>query len=67
MMALVLTILIIHYLQMLKLHSSHKNIIDEGSMLIKDGKIIAVGKTVDIPENSIIVDLERKINIPFVH
>ena len=34
-----------------KIHSSHKNIIDGGSMLIKDGKIIAVGKTVNIPEN----------------
>ena len=47
-----------------KIHSSHKNIIDEGSMLIKDGKIIAVGKTVDIPENSIIINLEGKSIYP---
>ena len=36
-------------------------------MLIKDDKIIAVGKSLDIPENSIIVDLERKIYLSFVH
>ena len=47
-----------------KIHSSHKNIIDEGSMLIKDGKIIAVGKTLDIPENSIIINLEGKSIYP---
>ena len=47
-----------------KIHSSHKNIIDGGSMLIKDGKIIAVGKTVDIPENSIIINLKGKSIYP---
>ena len=47
-----------------KIHSSHKNIIDGGSMLIKDGKIIAVGKTVNIPENSIIINLKGKSIYP---
>ena len=47
-----------------KIHSSHKNIIDGGSMLIKDGKIISVGKTVDIPENSIIINLKGKSIYP---
>ena len=47
-----------------KIYTSDKNIIENGSMLIKDDKIIAVGKSLDIPENSIIVDLSGKSIYP---
>jgi hypothetical protein len=47
-----------------KIYSSDKNIIEDGSMLIKNGKIIAVGKSVEIPKNSIIINLNGKSIYP---
>ena len=47
-----------------KIYSSDKNIIEDGSMLIKNGNIIAVGKSVEAPKNSIIINLNGKSIYP---
>ena len=47
-----------------KIHISHNNVIENGSMIIKDGKIISVGENITIPENSIVIDLEMKSIYP---
>jgi hypothetical protein len=47
-----------------KIYSGDKNIIEDGSMLIKNGKIIAVGKSVEAPKNSIIINLNGKSIYP---
>lgn len=38
--------------------------IEKGTLLIQDGKIVAVGNTVSIPKNSISIDLEGKTIYP---
>ena len=43
-----------------KIYSSHNNIIENGSMVIKDGKIVSIGEFLEIPKNSIIFDLKGK-------
>ena len=47
-----------------KIYSSHNNIIENGSMLINDGKIVSIGESLEIPKNSIIVDLKGKSVYP---
>lgn len=39
-------------------------IIKNGTLLIQNGKVIATGKSVSIPENSIVIDLEGKYIYP---
>ena len=43
-----------------KIHIDPNTVIDKGMFAIKEGKITAVGKTVNIPQNSIVIDLEGK-------
>ncbi|TCN57567.1 amidohydrolase [Flavobacterium circumlabens] len=38
--------------------------IEKGTLLIQDGKVVAVGNTVSIPKNSITIDLEGKTIYP---
>jgi imidazolonepropionase-like amidohydrolase len=38
--------------------------IEKGTLLIQDGKVLAVGNTVAIPKNSIVIDLEGKTIYP---
>lgn len=38
--------------------------IKEGTLLIRDGKIVAVGKSVDLPKNTVIIDLKGKFVYP---
>ncbi|HET8855622.1 MAG TPA: amidohydrolase family protein [Salinimicrobium sp.] len=41
-----------------RIHVNPTTVIENGMFAIKDGKITAVGKTVEIPANSLIIDLE---------
>ncbi|MBI6116507.1 amidohydrolase family protein [Salegentibacter maritimus] len=41
-----------------KIHVSPQEIIENGSFVVKDGKITAIGKSVKEPTNSIVIDLE---------
>ena len=43
-----------------KIYVSPKQIIEKGTLLIKDGKVAAVGPTVTIPENAVVIDLKGK-------
>ncbi len=43
-----------------KIHVSPTEVIDSGTLLIKEGKVISVGKTVSIPNNTTIIDLDGK-------
>ncbi|MBT8295330.1 MAG: amidohydrolase family protein, partial [Gramella sp.] len=43
-----------------KIHVDAQKVIDNGMLAIKEGKITAVGKSVDIPKNSIVIDLKGK-------
>jgi imidazolonepropionase-like amidohydrolase len=43
-----------------KIHVNPNQIIENGVLVIKDGKITALGKSVREPENSIIIDLQGK-------
>ncbi len=47
-----------------KLYVTPTQVVENGTLLIQNGKIIAVGKTVSIPENTIIIDLEGKYIYP---
>lgn len=47
-----------------KIYSSHNTTIENGSMVVKDGKIVQIGKSVEIPKNSTIIDLEGKSIYP---
>ena len=42
------------------LHPSPGETIKEGILLIKDGKIVSVGKSVKAPENAVVIDLQDK-------
>ncbi len=39
-------------------------VIENGTLLIKDGKVVASGKQVNIPKNTVVVDLEGKFIYP---
>lgn len=43
-----------------KIHVSPQEIIENGSFVVKDGKITAIGKSVNEPANSIVIDLQGK-------
>ncbi len=43
---------------------SYDNIINEGTLLIKSERIVALGKNVNIPEEAIVVDLDGKFIYP---
>ncbi|RXG16880.1 amidohydrolase family protein [Leeuwenhoekiella aestuarii] len=42
------------------LHPSPGETIKDGSLLIKDGKIVSVGKSVKAPKNAVVIDLQDK-------
>ena len=41
-----------------------KGVIDQGTILVKDGKILEVGKDVKIPEGAKVIDAQGKIITP---
>ena len=43
-----------------KIHIDPENVIDKGMFAIREGKITAVGKSINIPKNSIVIDLKGK-------
>lgn len=43
-----------------KIHVDPKTVIENGMFSIQNGKIVAVGKSVNVPSNSIVVDLKGK-------
>ncbi len=43
-----------------KIHVDPQTLINNGMFAVKDGKITAVGKSVNVPENSIVIDLKGK-------
>ncbi|MDX1332906.1 MAG: amidohydrolase family protein, partial [Robiginitalea sp.] len=47
-----------------RIYISPGQVIDKGTLVVHEGKIIAVGKKVDIPANSIVMDLEGKSVYP---
>ncbi|MFZ9002835.1 MAG: amidohydrolase family protein [Robiginitalea sp.] len=47
-----------------RIHISPGQVIDNGTLLIHDGKIVSVGKRVEIPSNSIVMDLSGKSVYP---
>ena len=42
------------------IHIDYQTKIENGTLLIKDGKIITAGKKVDIPSNAVVYDLKKK-------
>ncbi|OIQ23061.1 amidohydrolase family protein [Lacinutrix sp. MedPE-SW] len=46
------------------IHVSPTQVLDKSTLLIKDGKIVAVGKSVSIPKNAVKVDLTGKSIYP---
>lgn len=47
-----------------KIHVSPKEVIDNATLLIKDGKVVSVGTSVSVPKNTTIVDLSGKSIYP---
>ena len=47
-----------------KIYITPKQIIEKGTLLIQNGKVVAVGNTVSIPKNSITVNLDGKSIYP---
>lgn len=47
-----------------RIHVMPGQVIDKGTLLVRDGKVVAVGPRVDIPDNSIVMDLEGKSVYP---
>lgn len=47
-----------------KVHITPTKVLEKGTLLIQKGKIIAVGKTVDLPKNTLLIDLEGKSIYP---
>ena len=47
-----------------KIYVSPTQIIDKGTLLIQNGKVISVGKSVRIPNNSVSIDLDGKFIYP---
>ncbi len=46
------------------IHISPTEVIENGTLLIKEGKVVSVGKSVNIPKNTTIVDLSGKTIYP---
>ncbi len=42
------------------IHVDYQTIIEKGTLLIQDGKIVAVAKNVNIPDNAVVYDLKEK-------
>lgn len=47
-----------------RIYVSPTEVIDKGTLLMHEGKVVGVGKRVDVPENSMILDLEGKSVYP---
>ncbi len=47
-----------------RIYVSPTEVVDKGTLLIRDGKVVGVGKRVSIPANSVVVDLEGKSVYP---
>ncbi|MCW3990674.1 MAG: amidohydrolase [Candidatus Bathyarchaeota archaeon] len=47
-----------------KIYTITKGVIDEGTILIEDGKIKSVGKSVKVPEGAEIIDAKGKVVMP---
>ncbi|MDM9632045.1 amidohydrolase family protein [Robiginitalea aurantiaca] len=47
-----------------RIYVSPTEVIDKGTLLIHDGKVVSVGKRVDVPANSMVLDLEGKSVYP---
>lgn len=47
-----------------KIHLSPTQTIEKGSLLIQDGKVVQVGRSVNIPKNAVVTDLEGKSIYP---
>ena len=47
-----------------KIHVSPTQIIENGTLVIKDGKIVSVGSNVSIPKNAVVTDLSGKSIYP---
>ncbi|TRO66890.1 amidohydrolase family protein [Christiangramia sabulilitoris] len=43
-----------------KIHLDAKNVLEKGMFAIREGRITAVAKSINIPKNSIVIDLEGK-------
>ncbi|WP_026934833.1 amidohydrolase family protein [Christiangramia echinicola] len=43
-----------------RIHVDPQNVIDNGMFAIREGKITAVGKSINVPKNSIVIDLKGK-------
>jgi len=47
-----------------KIHVTPTQIISDGTLLIQNGKVIQVGKSVSIPKNTVVIDLKGKYIYP---
>ncbi len=47
-----------------KIYITPTNVINKGTLLIQNGKVVASGKNVTIPANSVVIDLEGKTIYP---
>ena len=47
-----------------KIHVSPTQVIENGSIVIKDGKIVSVGTNITIPKNTVVTDLSGKSVYP---
>ena len=47
-----------------KIHVSPREVITSGTLLIKDGKVVSVGKSINIPKNTTKIDLSGKSIYP---
>jgi len=47
-----------------QIYISHNQVVNNGTLLLKDGKVVASGKSVSIPKNSRIIDLKGKTIYP---
>ena len=53
-----------------KIHTTPTKVLEKGTLLIQKDKIIAVGKTIDLPKNTLLIDLDRsgrKVDLSFLH
>ena len=46
------------------IYVTHKKIVKKGTLLIKDGKVVSIGKSVKIPNGTKTIDLEGKTIYP---
>jgi imidazolonepropionase-like amidohydrolase len=47
-----------------KIYISPQQIIEDGTLLIKNDKVVSVGKKVKIPSNAVIIDCSNKVIVP---